>query len=64
MINKADKNGAVVILHVCNTAEKIKFSLKGFYGKCNADFVTITEEILTEFFLCVCSVNDYIEEAE
>ena len=43
-----------------NTAQKLKFSIKDFFSKCDqtcADFVTFTEEILNGKLDFLCSVK-------
>ena len=44
-----------------NTAQKMKFSIKDFFGKCDqfpADLVTFTEEILNGKLHFLCIVDD------
>ena len=63
MINKADKNGAVVILHV-TLQKKLSFPLRVSTVNVMQILLQLLKKSLLNFFLCVCSVNDYIEEAE
>ena len=63
MITKADKNDAVVILHV-TLQKKLSFPLRVSSVNVMQILLQLLKKCLLNFFLCVCSVNDYVKEAE